>query len=164
MLKFATFTTDIELPFYTSLASHKINHDKLDDSARRLLGLYEVRANDAPESSCRLQLHGNSLTNDTLVALSSLRTQWCANGWFRTPAGYCRAEGYIRNVNTIEEYRSLDKAALLSNSARTVRWWSVIGKGLWADPPLRSGMRSMMALSTNAHHFSQLSPSSVSPI
>lgn len=75
MLKFATFTTDIELPFYTTLASHKINHDKLDDSARRLLGLYEIRANDAPESSCRLQLHANSLTNDTLVALLSLRAQ-----------------------------------------------------------------------------------------
>ena len=69
MLKFATFTTDIELPFYTSLASHKINHDKLDDSARRLRGLYEVRVTDAPEASCRLQLHGNAMTNDTSVAL-----------------------------------------------------------------------------------------------
>ena len=67
MLRFATFTSDIELPFYTSLASHKINHDKLDDSARRLLGLYEVRSTDTPEASCRLQVHGNALTNDALV-------------------------------------------------------------------------------------------------
>ncbi len=67
MLKFATFTSDIELPFYTSLASHKINHDKLDDSARRLLGLYEIRPYDQPESSCRLQIHSNALTTDTLV-------------------------------------------------------------------------------------------------
>lgn len=67
MLKFATFISDIELPFYTSLASHKINHDKLDDSARRLLGLYEIRPTDLPEASCRLQLHGNALTNDELV-------------------------------------------------------------------------------------------------
>lgn len=67
MLKFATLISDIELSFYTSLASHKINHDKLDDSARRLLGLYEIRASDSPESSCRLQVHGNALTNDTLV-------------------------------------------------------------------------------------------------
>ena len=64
MLKFATFTSDIELPFYTSLASHKINHDKLDDSPRKLLGLYEIRPSDAPEASCRLQVHGNALTND----------------------------------------------------------------------------------------------------
>lgn len=69
MLKFATFTSDIELPFYTSLASHKINHDKLDDSARKLLGVYETRSNDAPELSCRLQVHSNALTNDELVVL-----------------------------------------------------------------------------------------------
>ena len=36
------------------------------------------------------------------------------------PAGYCRAEGMIKNVNTIEEYRSLDKASILSRAARTV--------------------------------------------
>jgi ubiquitin-like modifier-activating enzyme ATG7 len=73
MLKFASFTTDIELPFYTSLASHKIHQDKLDDSARRLLGLYEVRPSDAPEASCRLQLHGNALTNDTFVAFEPIQ-------------------------------------------------------------------------------------------
>ena len=65
MLKFATFASDIELPFYTSLASHKINHDMLDDSARRLLGLYEILPSELPESSCRLQLHGSALTADS---------------------------------------------------------------------------------------------------
>ena len=67
MLKFATFSSDIELPFYTSLASHKINHDKLDDSARRVLGLYELRPGDEPDASCRMQIHGNALTGDELV-------------------------------------------------------------------------------------------------
>lgn len=69
MLKFATFISDIELPFYTSLASHKINHDKLNDSARSLVGLYEIRPSDLPEVSCRLQLHGNALINDKFVIL-----------------------------------------------------------------------------------------------
>jgi ubiquitin-like modifier-activating enzyme ATG7 len=71
MLKFASFSSDIELPFYTSLASHKINHDKLDDSARKVLGLYEIRPTDAPGASCRLQVHGNALTNDESVRLAS---------------------------------------------------------------------------------------------
>lgn len=71
MLKFASFSSDIELPFYTSLASHKINHDKLDDSARKVLGLYEIRAADAPGASCRLQVHGNALTTDEYVRLAS---------------------------------------------------------------------------------------------
>lgn len=64
MLKFATFKSDIELPFYASLASLKIDHDRLDESSRRILGLYEVRTTDSPESSCRLQVHGNALTSD----------------------------------------------------------------------------------------------------
>ena len=64
MLKFAAFASDIELPFYTSLASYKINHDKLDDSARRLLGLYEIRPSDDPNTSCRMQIRGNALTSD----------------------------------------------------------------------------------------------------
>ena len=67
MLKFATFTSYIELPFYTSLALHKIDYDKLDDTARQVLGLYEIRPNDPPEASCRLQIHGTALTNDEYV-------------------------------------------------------------------------------------------------
>ena len=117
MLKFATFSSDIELPFYTSLASHKINHDKLDDSARRVLGLYEIRSSDPPENSCRLQVHGNALINDAV------------------PAGFCRAEGMIKNVNTIEEYRNLDKGAILSQAARTI--WAAINDGtIYSCPSL----------------------------
>ena len=63
-LQFATFSSDIELHFYASLASHKINHDKLDDSARRVLGVYELRPGLDPNASCRMQLHGNALTVD----------------------------------------------------------------------------------------------------
>ncbi|KAL8942105.1 MAG: hypothetical protein Q9211_001544 [Gyalolechia sp. 1 TL-2023] len=69
MLKFATLTSDIELPFYTALASLKIDHDKLDDSSRRILGLYEIKPTDIPDASCRLQIHGNSLTNDVWDAI-----------------------------------------------------------------------------------------------
>jgi len=38
----------------------------------------------------------------------------------RVPAGYYRAEGMIKNVNTIEEYRSLDKGSILNQQAHTV--------------------------------------------
>jgi ubiquitin-like modifier-activating enzyme ATG7 len=63
-MQYTPFVSDIELPFYTSLASLKINHDKLDDSARKVLGLYEIRSSDAPDQSCRMQIHGNALTSD----------------------------------------------------------------------------------------------------
>ncbi|KAI9812633.1 MAG: Autophagy protein 7 [Pycnora praestabilis] len=118
-MQFAPFASDIELAFYTSLASHKINHDKLDDSARKLLGLYEVRPNDVPESSCRMQIHGNALTIDEV------------------PAGHCRAEGMIKNVNTIEEYNNLDKTAILHRTGRTI--WEAINDGtIYSCPSLLS--------------------------
>lgn len=137
MLKFATFTSDIELPFYTSLASHKINHDKLDDSARRLLGLYEIRSSDSPEASCRLQIHGNAFTNDAV------------------PAGFCRAEGMIKNVNTIEEYRNLDKGAILSQAARTI--WDAINDGtIYSCPSLLAFFTAICFADLKKYKFTYL--------
>lgn len=101
-LQFAPWTSDVELPFYTSLSHLKINHDKLDSSARKVRGLYQVDHRDVPERSTRMQIHGSALTSDTV------------------PAGYCRAEGLIRNFNTIDEYRSVDAKAHIERAARTV--------------------------------------------
>ena len=58
------------------------------------------------------------------------------------PAGYCRAEGMIRNVNTIEEYRSLDKAAILAQAARTVSLnfeWLLVTADKGTDPNVGLG-------------------------
>lgn len=38
----------------------------------------------------------------------------------RTPAGYYRAEGLIKNVNTIEEYRNVDKTQTLQDVGKKV--------------------------------------------
>lgn len=62
-LKFAPFASEIELPFYTALSQVKIDHDKLDDSARSVLGLYEPRPNATPYESCRMRILGNALTS-----------------------------------------------------------------------------------------------------
>ncbi|KAI1625315.1 autophagy-like protein 7 [Exophiala viscosa] len=116
-MQYVPFASDIEIPFYASLASHKINHDKLDDSARKLLGLYEVRPADAKEHSCRIQVHSNALTNDDVLA------------------GYYRAEGMIKNVNTIEEYRNLDKLEMIQQAGRTI--WDAINDGtIYSCPSL----------------------------
>ena len=63
-LKFAPWQSDVDLQFYAALAHIKINHDKLDDSARKVLGLYEVRPADHPAQSMRVQIHPNALTSD----------------------------------------------------------------------------------------------------
>ena len=108
-MQYVPLASDIEIPFYASLASHKINHDKLDDSARKLLGLYEIRATDAKEHSCRMQVRANALTSDEV------------------PVGLYRAEGMIKNVNTIEEYRSINKLNMIQQAGKTI--WDAINDG-----------------------------------
>jgi ubiquitin-like modifier-activating enzyme ATG7 len=116
-MQYVPFASDIEIPFYASLASHKINHDKLDDSARKLLGLYEIRPADSKEHSCRMQVHANALTSDEV------------------PAGFYRAEGIIRNFNTVEEYRNIDKLAMIQQAGKTI--WDAINDGtIYSCPSL----------------------------
>ena len=116
-MQYVPFASDIEIPFYVSLASHKINHDKLDDSARKLLGLYEIRAADNKEHSCRMQIHAIALTSDEI------------------PAGFYRAEGMIKNVNTIEDYRNIDKLAMIQQAGKTI--WDAINDGtIYSCPSL----------------------------
>ncbi|KAF2088569.1 autophagy-related protein 7 [Saccharata proteae CBS 121410] len=66
-LKVSPWSSDIELSFYAALASLKINHDKLDDSARKVLGLYEIRPKEEPGKSCRMQIHSSALTTDESI-------------------------------------------------------------------------------------------------
>jgi ubiquitin-like modifier-activating enzyme ATG7 len=37
------------------------------------------------------------------------------------PAGLTRAKGYIKNVNTIEEFKNTDKTAMIADAGRQVR-------------------------------------------
>lgn len=64
-VKFAAFNSQIELPFYSALFSSKLDHDKLDDSARFVLGTYEANPSASPDDSTRLQILGNALTNNS---------------------------------------------------------------------------------------------------
>ncbi len=66
-MQYAPFASDIDFAFFQSLAHHKIHYDKLDAAARRVMGLYEIKASDAPANSCRMQIHPNALTTDEYV-------------------------------------------------------------------------------------------------
>ncbi|PHH78457.1 hypothetical protein CDD83_3976 [Cordyceps sp. RAO-2017] len=117
-LQFATFTSEIELPFYSALFASKLDYDKLDDSARNVLGLYEPHLGQ-PESSCKMQILGNALTSQS------------------SPLGTARAEGIIKNVNTLEGFRSMDKSAMLKTAGRQI--WDAINDGtIYSVPSLLS--------------------------
>lgn len=63
-IQYAPFISDVDLPFYSALASSKIDHDMLDDSVKRVLGVYEVRPSDPVSRSCRMQILANALTSN----------------------------------------------------------------------------------------------------
>ncbi|RKL22429.1 Ubiquitin-like modifier-activating enzyme atg7 [Fusarium oxysporum] len=113
-LQFAPFISEIELSFYSALFGSKLEHDKLDDSARSILGLYEPRLEE-PESSCRMQILGNALTSSS------------------PPLGTMRAEGIIRNVNTLEDFKNTDKPAMLKTAGRQFTYWFAF-PALHSDP------------------------------
>ncbi|RMZ92029.1 hypothetical protein DV736_g746, partial [Chaetothyriales sp. CBS 134916] len=114
-MQYVPFKSDVEIPFYAALASRKINEDKLDDSARKLLGLYEIRPSDAIDHSCRMQIHGNALAADD------------------SPAGFYRAEGMIQNFNTFEDYRKVDYSSTLKQAGRKI--WDAINDGTILSSP-----------------------------
>lgn len=62
-LKFVPFSSEIELPFYSALFSSKLEHDKLSDSARPVLGVYEPKPSSAPEDSVKMQILASALTS-----------------------------------------------------------------------------------------------------
>lgn len=66
-LRYAPWQSDVDVQFYAALAHIKINHDRLNDSARKVLGLYEVRPGDHSARSMRTQIHPNALTSDESV-------------------------------------------------------------------------------------------------
>ncbi|KAJ8116569.1 hypothetical protein ONZ43_g4414 [Nemania bipapillata] len=118
-LKFAPFSSEIELPFYSALFASKLDHDKLSDSARPVLGLYEPRVGVPPDDSVKMQVLASALTSTTV------------------PVNAVRAEGIIRNTNTMEAFRQADKVELLNNAARQI--WDAIKDGtIYSVPSLLS--------------------------
>ncbi|KAK8126422.1 uncharacterized protein PG998_002181 [Apiospora kogelbergensis] len=118
-LKFVPFSSEIELPFYSALFSSKLEHDKLDESARQVLGIYEPQPGIAPEDSVKMQILGNALTSRA-VGLNAVR-----------------AEGIIRNKNTMDAFKNADRAEMIQNAGRQI--WEAIKDGtIYSVPSLLS--------------------------
>ncbi|KAF1943886.1 E1-like protein-activating [Clathrospora elynae] len=133
-LKFAPWLSDVDIQFYAALAHIKINHDMLDDSARKVLGLYEVRPGEHSSRSMRVQIHPNALTSDD------------------TPPTFCRAEGIIKNCNTIEDYKNLDRAAILERCAQTI-WEAIHDGSIYECPSLLSSFTAIIFANLKKYKF-----------
>lgn len=65
-----------------------------------------------------------------------------ANTRCSVPAGFYRGEGYIRNFNTMDEYKQVDKAAHIERAGRTI--WDAINDGtIFSCPSLLSSFSAI---------------------
>ncbi|RPB29577.1 E1-like protein-activating [Terfezia boudieri ATCC MYA-4762] len=118
-MKYDSFYSFVELGFYTALASHKIDYDKLDDSARKLLGLYSPAKVNSARDGSRLEIAPNALVADDIPR----------------NMGMCRAEGIIKNVNTIEEFKNADRSGMVNRCAQTI-WDATLDGTIYSCPSL----------------------------
>ncbi|KAK4452380.1 hypothetical protein QBC34DRAFT_34138 [Podospora aff. communis PSN243] len=133
-LQFVPWVSEIELPFYSALFSSKLEHDRLDDSVRPVLGLYEPRAQADAQASSRMQILGSALTSD------------------HVPLGLTRAEGYIKNVNTIEEFRTFDKPTMIKQAGQQI--WDAIQDGtIYSIPSLLSSFKVLSYADLKKYKF-----------
>ncbi|KAK4657876.1 Autophagy protein 7 [Podospora pseudocomata] len=136
-VKFVPFSSEIELPFYSSLFSSKLDHDRLDDSARAVLGVYEPRVQADPEASVRMQILGNALTAKDDDSL---------------PVGTSRAKGFIKNVNTIEDFNNVNKTAMIEDIGRQI--WDAIQDGtIYSVPSLLSSFAILSFADLKKYRF-----------
>ncbi|KAM0287209.1 hypothetical protein ACHAQH_000523 [Verticillium albo-atrum] len=132
-LQFAPFSSDIELPFYAALFASKVDHDKLDDSVRKVIGQYTPLSVGA-EQSCKMQIMGDALTRDE------------NDNEVRAAREHIRAEGSIKNFNTLDEFKNADKQAMLQLAAKhATQIWHAINDGSIYEVP--SLLSSFMILS-----------------
>lgn len=70
----------------------------------------------------------------------------------RSPQNYYRGEGVIRNFNTIEEFRQVDKAAHIERAGRTI--WDAINDGtIYSCPSLLSSFSAICFADLKKYKF-----------
>ncbi|EHA55718.1 Autophagy protein 7 [Pyricularia oryzae] len=133
-LQFAPFESQIEMPFYSALFSRKLDHDKLDDSVRPVIGLYQPMSERPPAESTRMQIQGGALSSS------------------HVPMGYTRADGSIRNFNTIEDFKKADKGAILRQAGAQI--WDAIKDGsIYEIPSLLSSFAILSYADLKKYRF-----------
>jgi hypothetical protein len=80
------------------------------------------------------------------------RTPCSADGQYRNPLRYYRAEGIIRNFNTIDEFRQVDRTALLERAGKTI--WEAINDGtIYSCPSLLASFSAICFADLKKYKF-----------
>ncbi|KAJ3416945.1 Autophagy protein 7 [Chytridiales sp. JEL 0842] len=115
LLQFEPFQSAVDATFWHTLTSKKIDTFKLDDSPHPISAYYSVGGHPSPAPPARLCI-GVSAFSDGGV-----------------PQGGIGVGGLLRNTNTIEDFKNLDKSSILKQAAEEI--WSSILSGSALETP-----------------------------
>lgn len=115
---FVPFQAHISAEFWQALSKRKIDQDKLSDHETPVLAHYSFPGRaDAGAGSVRIDLAQDSFDIDRSSTNES-----------------CIARGFVRNTNTLEDFRLCDKNAFLEEASR--RLWEDISSGAALAEPI----------------------------
>ncbi|KAF8951976.1 Autophagy protein 7, partial [Entomortierella lignicola] len=114
VLQFEPWASAVEAPFWQVLTQRKMDVFKLDDSLQPIQGYYftgqQVRVPGKDTTiamPARLCLGTGAFSDDTATDRSQSN---------RTPAFTFLAPGIVKNTNTIEDFKSIDRTALFKTT------------------------------------------------
>ncbi|KAH8416033.1 hypothetical protein KR222_006922 [Zaprionus bogoriensis] len=131
ILQFAPFKSFVSPTFWHKLAELKLDYDRLSDTERSIFGHYTNRK----ASACLLEVDYSAY-----------------NSTAQTPKFCHAAVGKIYNKNTIEEFKALDKTALLAHEGRQLLADMANGR-VQADPSLLARFFVLSFADLKSHRF-----------
>ncbi|KAJ3190113.1 Autophagy protein 7 [Gaertneriomyces sp. JEL0708] len=121
LLQFEPFASAVDPTFWHSLSREKIDVFRLDDQPRDIVGYYQIgKPSDDPPtalSPSRLFINGTAFESHNI------------------PRGALCCPGLLKNTNTIEDYKGLDKVALFRHVAELI-WADIESGAAMQDPSL----------------------------
>jgi len=127
-MQFQPFQSSVEVGFWSALAKHKLEVQKLSEAGVPLLGLYRShQARSAVPSVVVPSSSSSSADAAVPAAHDEVPSRLCLDGGsFNTTdprsdiEGAYIVPGELHNTNTIEAFRDLDKKALFHHAALQV--------------------------------------------
>jgi len=150
-LMFAPFSSAVDVSFFQELSSRKLNDWGLSSDAKPIVATYTSarRAGDAPKLSVARESFAvaSSAVGSSVVALAE-----------------CVAPGDLVNVNTVGDFKKLDKNKHLAEVAAAV-WSDIVSGAAEADPSrlLRFSVTSFADLKTHSFVYWFACPALILP-
>ncbi|KAF9173583.1 Autophagy protein 7 [Mortierella sp. AD011] len=129
VLQFHPWASAVEAPFWQVLTQRKMDIFKLDDSLKSIQGYYFTGQ--------QARIPGTDTTVDmpARLCLGTGAFPDDHNQSNRTPAFTFPAPGIVKNTNTIEDFKSIDKTALFKTTVDQI-WGDITSGRAVTDPSL----------------------------